>query len=393
MVNILGIRVSRLSPKKIQSLLQQWLEEDAPRFIATPNPEIILAAQKDEELFHILNQADLAPADGFGLKVAAWNKGTRLHRFTGADMTRFLLQQAQARKLRVTVVCWQDGLSRGQDIAKALERIFPDLKHQELAMERKNDLSPENLAKIISFRPDILFITLGSPWQEKLAFHHYRQIPGLRLALGVGGSFDFITNKIKRAPLAIRKMGIEWLWRLAKQPRRLRRIFNATIVFTYKDIIDSFIYPLRYRPNVAVMIYKIEQGQPYILLVERSDEDGHWQLPQGGTEGESLEQAARREMKEELGIEIEVDKTFPEVYRYIRGNRKLKKRGYKGQSQGLAIAHLTSKEEEISINYWDHQSWTWIRAEEALEKIHPIRRPASEKFLKLFKNYLETYGK
>jgi N-acetylglucosaminyldiphosphoundecaprenol N-acetyl-beta-D-mannosaminyltransferase len=391
MINILGINISRFKRPKVREILAQWLEENNHRFVVTPNPEIILSAQKDEELFYILNRADLAPADGFGLKIAAWWKGEVLHRYTGADLTRYLLNVALEKKLKVAIIFWKRGLSNGDEIAAAVKENFPGLTHIEIGVERRTEFSDGELAILEEYSPDIMFVALGSPWQEKLIFHDYHKIQSIKIAIGVGGSFDFLTGKLRRSPYLLRRIGLEWLWRLIKQPKRIKRIFDATVVFTCKNLFDAFICPHLYRSNVAVIVYKRdEKGKISILLAERSDEFHHWQLPQGGTDHESLGKSAKREIKEEIGIDVDIKKTYRHLYKY-RSKAHHHNRGYKGQRQGLAIAKMKDENQPIHINYWDHQDWGWFQLEEVLEKIHPVRRGGAKIFLAKFNDYLKKY--
>jgi N-acetylglucosaminyldiphosphoundecaprenol N-acetyl-beta-D-mannosaminyltransferase len=392
MINILGINISRFKRPKVREILAQWLEENNHRFIVTPNPEIILSAQKDEELFYILNHADLAPADGFGLKIAAWWKGEVLHRYTGADLTKYLLKIAAEKNLKAAIIFWKQGLSSGDEISAAIKENFPGLIHMEMGIERKTEFSKGELAILNEFSPDIMFVALGSPWQEKIIFHDYLKIKAVKIAIGVGGSFDFLTGKIKRSPLVLRRIGLEWLWRLIKQPKRIGRIWNAAAVFTYLDIIDTFVHPHLYRSNVAAIVYKQdEKGKIYILLAERSDELHHWQLPQGGTDYESLGKSAKREIKEEMGIDVEVKKTYHCLYKYRTKTSRLLKRGYKGQCQGLAIAKMKDESQAIRINSWDHQGWQWCPLEKTIDTIHPIRREGARIFIAKFNDYLKKY--
>jgi N-acetylglucosaminyldiphosphoundecaprenol N-acetyl-beta-D-mannosaminyltransferase len=96
-ISILGIRISNLDREKSLSQVREFLADGRQHFIVTPNPEILLAADRDEELFYILNSADLSLGDGFGLKIAAWFSGKNLRRITGADFTADLLALAAAK--------------------------------------------------------------------------------------------------------------------------------------------------------------------------------------------------------------------------------------------------------------------------------------------------------
>jgi len=236
-INILGINISAGSRSEILAKIQEFLANDRQHFIITPNPEIILAAVKDQELFDIINEADLAIPDGVGLKLAGWLAGENLHRLTGADLLKEILALAEAQGRRVAILNWQSGLSSVQDIKQSLAKNYPGLKFIAINLERQTAIPEPAKEQAREFMPEIIFCTLGAPYQEKFIFQALPKLPSVRIAMGVGGAFDFLTGRIIRAPKILRAVGLEWLWRLIKQPWRWRRIYNAVIVFPLKFIL------------------------------------------------------------------------------------------------------------------------------------------------------------
>ncbi|MFH1583405.1 MAG: WecB/TagA/CpsF family glycosyltransferase [Candidatus Falkowbacteria bacterium] len=238
LINILGININILTKKQALVKIQNFLTGGRQHFIVTPNPEIILEAiGGDEELFYILNSADLSLPDGIGLKLAAWAMGKNLKRITGADLTLKILKMAEEKNYKVAVFNWGGGLSTASEIKNKLEKKFPKLEFYIEDIER--DVS-FNLTEAVNFAPAIIFCTLGAPYQEKFIFHNLTKLASVKIGMGVGGSFDFLTGRIKRAPKIFRIIGLEWLWRLIKQPWRWRRIYNAVIVFPIKFILWRF---------------------------------------------------------------------------------------------------------------------------------------------------------
>ncbi len=388
-INILGINVSLLEKKEILKRIENFLTSKDQFYLVTPNPEIILKAIEDEELFYILNKADLAPADGVGIKLAGFLQGKNIKRFPGADLVLEILKIAQGKKIKVLIANSQSGLSQASEIENNLKKRFPDLNLKAVDLDISSSVDWSK--KIKNFNPQILFASFGSPVQEKFIYHNFKKIPGLKLAAGVGGSFDFLTGKLSRAPKILRFLGLEWAWRFYKQPRRAKRIFRAIIIFPLKYLIWRFLLPWFYRSNVACLLYKKEKKGYKVLLVERKDEPGHWQLPQGGTEGENLLQAGTRELSEELNCHnFYPVTTFGKTKKYKfdkkdRKNISKKHWGYKGQKQGLFIAEFTGKDDDIEINYWEHRNWKWVDWKNLKKEIHPIRRKNLEKFLEIFK--------
>lgn len=385
MANILGIKISSLSREEISNRWNLFLESDHPHLVTTPNPEIILAAREDEEYFYILNQADLAIADGFGLVLAGRLNGQKLTRLTGSDITPELLNKAEKDRFPVAVLNWNAGLSTAAEIEAALKEHWPQLNFVVLDIPREARLTEEELKILERTAPKIVFCTLGAPWQEKLLWRSLPQLPTVRIALGIGGSFDFITKKAIRAPQFWRQLGLEWLWRLIKQPRRFKRIWRATVVFGLKVLKETLIHPLVYRRNVVLLIYSFVNNQPRILIVERQDDPGHWQLPQGGTDGQGLKRGGLREAREELGLtDLQVKGVYPRLHSYHFKSGRNKKTNYKGQRQGLLIAEFLGSDDEVTINYWDHSAWRWVKPEELVESVHPHRQAGAKKFLNKF---------
>ena len=398
MIKILGIKIDNIDKKVAKEKIANCFNNDHPSFITTPNPEIILEAQKNEEFFYILNKADISLADGFGLKIAAKLMGKKIERYTGADLSTDLLDLAQKENKKVLILNWTNSLSTKDDIKNAIKLNYPNLKFLILDSDRKNT---ENLdwEKINNFQAEVLLLNLGAYYQERFIYLNKHKFKNLKIAVGIGGALDFLSGKIKRAPKTIRTLGIEWLWRLYQEPRkRCKRIFQAVFVFTFKIINWKFIQPFKYRKNVACLIYKKDEdtGKNRILIVERKDEKNHWQLPQGGTEGQSLEDAASKEIQEELNLKPKTFKTiatYKKLYKYTvqnwpkKLNRKIKAiSGYKGQRQGLVIIKFLAKDSAIKINYFDHRNWQWIDEDKLVAKVHKHRKEASKIFLSKFKN-------
>jgi len=385
-INILGLNINRLNKGQILDKINEFLKSREAHYIVTPNPEIILRALDDEELFYIINQANLSIPDGIGIKFASFFLGEKINRVTGSDLTLDILKLAENKSLKVAILNLQDGLSSNEEIYKCVKNKYSKI-NLEIFNEKEGNYTMTHISK---FKPDILFVATGFPYQEKFIFKNYKKIPNLKLAIGVGGSFDFITKKIKRAPKIMRVLGLEWLWRLSRQPKRIKRIFRAVIVFPYKFIIWRFFMPFFYRPNVVCLLYREIEGKYNIFLVERGDEENHWQLPQGGRDGESLLKAGGRELIEEIGSDkFKFVVIIKNIHKY-KFNKKIGKYktnrhlGYKGQKQGLFIAKFLGKDEDIKINFYDHRAWKWINWVDLDKIVHPHRQEAMKKAKKYF---------
>jgi N-acetylglucosaminyldiphosphoundecaprenol N-acetyl-beta-D-mannosaminyltransferase len=391
MIKILGINVSSESRAEMLEQMKTWLSLPENHYITTPNPEIILAAQKDEEYFYVLNHAAMAIPDGFGLIPAARLAGKRLERLAGSDATLILLDEAERFNYRVAIFNWKGGLSTAADLGSALRKRWPRLLFKVYDIGRDWE-APFPETEVEEFAPRLAFVTLGAPYQEKFIYHRLSKRSDIRLSLGIGGSFDFLTGKIKRAPAIFRRAGLEWLWRFLRRPRKhWLRIWRAVFVFTAKIFVWRFIWPHQYRDNVACLAYRRGQNGPEVLMVEREEEPGHWQFPQGGVDGQSLAIAAKRELTEELhSHNFEVQAVYPKLYRY-QVISPGKHSGYKGQKQGLAIAEFTGQESELDINFWEHRAWRWVPLSDALSALHSVRQASGQIFLDKFEEFLEKH--
>ncbi len=402
MTSILGIKLDKLSLKSLLKEIDCIVFSDKSKYIVTPNPEIILKAQKDEELFYILNQADISLPDGFGLIIASLLKGYSLKRITGSNLTPLILKRAEDSNWKVLVINNEKGLSKNSDIENVLNNYHSNLKYLVLDVNREKNLDEDQLKYINEFSPDIMFCTFGSPYQEKFIYFNKDKIANLKLSLAIGGSFDFLTKKLKRAPKILQKIGFEWLWRLILQPKRIKRIYNATFVFL-KKVIKARFNHFRYRKNVACILFKENKNEDIeILLVERQDEVNHWQLPQGGTDGENLAKAAFRELKEEINSDnLVVVKTYKNLYKYLfpsvnMERSRMQMQGFnkhyefKGQKQGLAIVKYLGDGSDIKVNFWEHRNYKWVKKDDFIKSLHKIRRKSAEIYLDKLNKYLEN---
>lgn len=233
--------MDNLTRQEVLEKISDFLNGNVLRQIATVNPEFILTAQKDDEFKKILNASDLNVADGFGLNLVFWRKGERLReRLAGADLVEDILKMAQAQKLSVFVACKKEGLSSSEEVKNILKAKFDGLEvgGEDIDTNRSLDYARDDKNNINQY--NIVFVNFGAPNQEKFIYSlKDKKDSKMRLAIGVGGSFDFLTNKLKRAPVLVRRFGLEWLYRLIQQPKRMKRIWNAVIIFPIKIIFQK----------------------------------------------------------------------------------------------------------------------------------------------------------
>ncbi len=241
-VTILGVGIDKVTTDDAALLARRFLASPGQYHITTVNPEFLMEARHHQFFRTVLQKADLSLPDGFGLLAAARFKGTPLSgRVTGADFTLRLAELAQELGARIFLFGAEDGVARLA--AHALQRHVPGLKivgaENEWSFLRHKRSNQEILARIRRRRPSILLVALGSPQQELWIAEHLSLLPSVRIAMGVGGTFDFYAGRVRRAPLAFRRLGLEWLWRLTLEPRRWHRIVTAVIRFPLAVLRDK----------------------------------------------------------------------------------------------------------------------------------------------------------
>ena len=234
-----GVPVDPLRLEQAAERAAGFLSDGRQHLIVTPNPEMAVLADRDPSFKRILESSDLALADGYGLRLAAFIEGQRIpETITGVVFTLALATLAEQKGCSVYLLGGGKGIA--ERAAKGLERNFPDIRIAGAesggrirwiagAWQQEADL----LERIKTAKPDILLVALGHGKQERWIRHHLERLPSVRIAMGVGGTFDFLAGEVWRAPQMVRVLHLEWLWRLLIQPWRAPRIFEATFVFAW----------------------------------------------------------------------------------------------------------------------------------------------------------------
>lgn len=212
---ILGIGVTTNSKKEILEFIQKYLSKKL--VIVTPNPEQVILARDNPEFKKILNRADIALPDGVGLAMAIG-----VERIAGVEFMEDLVGAAAKEAYTTALIGGRAGVA--VEALECLRVRFPGLKGWALEPEEK---SIEDIAKkLVATKTRMAFIGLGAPKQEyfieSLAYH-LSLITYHCVLMSVGGSFDIIAGRTPRAPSFVRAIGLEWLWRLARQPWRWKR--------------------------------------------------------------------------------------------------------------------------------------------------------------------------
>jgi N-acetylglucosaminyldiphosphoundecaprenol N-acetyl-beta-D-mannosaminyltransferase len=258
---ILDINIDIVDITKTITIIDDFIKSKKPHQVCTVNPEYIMAAQKNNDFKQIVNNADLCVPDGAGLiwasRLIAKSKvhestsqkstssGQRLtsnalaQRVTGVDLIWHLAKEGEKRGHKFYLLGGKPGVA--QQAALVLKTKYPNLKIVGISQGKPEFLQSnikfnaenfekELVTKIKTLSPDILLVAYGAPKQDMFISKFKKEL-NVPVMMGVGGSFDFISGRIKRAPKWMRKIGLEWLFRLFIEPKRFGRIFTATVRF------------------------------------------------------------------------------------------------------------------------------------------------------------------
>lgn len=220
-VDVLGVAFDNVTPEEAADRALALLEEDGPHLVATPNPEIVQRANKDRAFAEILAGADLVVPDGVGVIYAAKILGRPLKsRVPGIDLAAALMGRVAGTGKRLFLLGAAPGVA--EQAAVNLRAAYPGL----VVCGTHDGYFEEDGPVIDAIRraeADIVFVCLGAPKQEKWIAAH-GEAAGARLYLGLGGSLDVFAGKAERAPERFQRLGLEWLYRLIKQPARIGRM-------------------------------------------------------------------------------------------------------------------------------------------------------------------------
>ncbi|WP_105616845.1 WecB/TagA/CpsF family glycosyltransferase [Vallitalea okinawensis] len=227
-IDVLGVGISRVDMKEATKEILSYLKGNETRMIFTPNPEFIMAAREDQTFKKILNEGDLVIPDGIGVVIGAKMLKTPLkERVPGYDLIQHTFNQIKDKNIGIYFLGSGPGVA--EEAAKKMEEKFPGLK----IVGCRDGYFDENeesyiVEEINATGADILYVALGAPKQEKFIFKHRDQL-NVKIAMGVGGSFDGMAGRVKRAPVIFQKLNLEWFYRLISQPTRAKRMMKLPL--------------------------------------------------------------------------------------------------------------------------------------------------------------------
>jgi len=222
-ITILGVRIDRVSMNQTMDRLREFVRSGRPHFVITADASGIVQAQTDTEYRALYAQADLVTPDSAGVLWAARRQGTPLPgRVSGVDLVDRLCAESADYGHRIFFLGAAPGVA--ELAAERMRLKYPGChivgsRHGYFPAESDGIVAQE----VAETRPDILFVAMGIPRQEKFILAHQALI-GAKVSMGVGGSFDVFSGKVRRAPILFQKLHMEWLWRLIQNPSKISKV-------------------------------------------------------------------------------------------------------------------------------------------------------------------------
>ncbi len=240
-MKLLGVKFSDFSRVKIQHLPR--IINNEVIHVITANPEMLVDAHKNSDLADVLAKADIITLDSFGAGLIG--KLTRQKvpdRYPGVDLMKDWLDIAHIHNKKVFLLGSSNNVLK--ILSQKLSQNLPGLILEHESEIFVNAIGGSNetqkvLAKINNYNPDMVFVAFGHGKQELWISKNKHLLPLGTVVVGVGGSFELISGQIKRAPCWMQKIGLEWIWRLVKEPTRFKRIFKAVVIFPIKVFLDK----------------------------------------------------------------------------------------------------------------------------------------------------------
>ncbi|MCA0384630.1 MAG: WecB/TagA/CpsF family glycosyltransferase [Firmicutes bacterium] len=238
-VRIFGVRFDNVTASEAMRRFIAMMESGGLKTIYTPNTEIIMKAQEDPTFKQVLNEGDLVIPDGIGVVLASKIHHLGLsERVPGIELMGLMLEFCNRAGKSIYLFGGAPGIAE-----KASEKILSTYPNLKIVGIRDGYFKEEDVWSILDDinekKPDILFVALGAPKQEKW-IHQHKKTLNAKVAMGVGGALDVWSGTVKRAPVIYQKLGLEWFYRLLKQPSRIGRMMSLP-KFMIKVILTKHI--------------------------------------------------------------------------------------------------------------------------------------------------------
>ncbi len=432
-VTIGPIKISAITRAEFLTEISERLKASRKSWITTPYSEFLYAALRSGEVRDLLAKADIAIPDGIGIFwaerflaqplrlnshigkiIESWLHviitGAKIllqpsylyknlpEKITGASV--FVEMVAEAHKLDKSIYLLGNWGNSAKRTAELLQEQFPGLKVAGASNKTAEDSTV--FEDLLSAKPDMLFVGFGPIRQERWIQHNLQSLPA-SVIIGVGGTFDYFSGNQLRPPMWVRNIGLEWLFRLITQPRRVGRIFRATVGLILSLVRYKVFSTYPFRKNaVAIAVNSDDKillckriAAPPKNRQSRVELSDYWQFPQGGLDAdEDIITGAQRELYEETGIQtvkLLGVADFTHSYEWQNGNRPVlfSTKSYKGQKQQTVFFRFVGEDSELVVDGIEFEDYAWLTPEEVLDRIAPERRTHARAALAELEGFLE----
>ena len=224
-MTILGLRVDRVSVEETLTMIDRFIRERTPRTVVTADASMAVIARHDPELHKIVDAADLVTPDGAGILIASRLLGVPVrYKVSGVDLVARLCALSPSKGYKLFFLGAAPGIA-AEAAAKARAR-WPGT---QIVGVCDGYFTPEQepgvLAQIKAAAPDIVLVAFGIPKQEKWIDRNKAAL-GVPVFMGIGGSFDVLSGRVKRAPVFMQRFGFEWLYRLIQNPKKISKVMT-----------------------------------------------------------------------------------------------------------------------------------------------------------------------
>lgn len=236
-IPVLGAPIDAVTPAEAVTRLRAMLAGETQNHVMTPNNEMLVYAASHSGFLALLNRTALNIPDSTGVVWAMRRAGAKgQERVTGVDTVQRLCAELGPE----SPVFFLGGRN---DVASEASQILCQ-RNTRLVVAGTHEGSPRDedataiIAAVNESGAKLLLVAYGAPKQDEWIDRHLQQMPGVRVAMGIGGTFDFIAGRVKRAPALMQALKLEWLWRLLQEPSRFPRIWKAVITFPLLVVLE-----------------------------------------------------------------------------------------------------------------------------------------------------------
>ena len=233
-VELFGLNIDTYRFEEAISKAKNLIDGQKVSQVVTINPEMFEFATKDSEFSNIIKEAEMVIPDGVGVKIALKINGVNVERIPGVDFAKRLLIESALNNIPVAIIGAKEEI-----ITKAIENLQNEINGLNIVYYHNGyfDNDEEIYNELNLKSPRLILVAMGSPRQERF-ISNAKKVLKPALMIGIGGSLDVWSGSVKRAPLILQKIGLEWLYRTITQPSRVKRIFPTLPLF----LIRSFNY-------------------------------------------------------------------------------------------------------------------------------------------------------